>query len=75
MRSRAICRIGSSNPEIQGHQFLQRKSQGTWSTRSVAALKDAEKEQSMEYLILGGVASTLALYALIIVECIKNPEW
>jgi hypothetical protein len=29
----------------------------------------------MEYLILGGVASTLALYALIIVECIKNPEW
>jgi hypothetical protein len=29
----------------------------------------------MEYLILVGVASMMALYALIIVECIKNPEW
>lgn len=29
----------------------------------------------MEYLILVGVASMIALYALIIVQCVKNPEW
>jgi hypothetical protein len=29
----------------------------------------------MEYLILIGIVAMLALYALIIVECMKNPEW
>ena len=29
----------------------------------------------MEYLILVAVVSMMALYALIIVECMKNPEW
>ena len=29
----------------------------------------------MEYLILVAVVSTLALYALIIVGCLKQPEW
>ena len=56
-------------------QFLQSKSQGTWSTRSVAALLNRIKEQSMEYLILVAVVSMMALYALIIVGCLKQPEW
>ena len=29
----------------------------------------------MEHLILAGVATMLALYALIIFECLKHPEW
>ena len=29
----------------------------------------------MEYLILVDVVSTMALYALIIVGCLKQPEW
>jgi hypothetical protein len=33
------------------------------------------KEQSMEYLILVAVVTMMALYALIIVGCVKQPEW
>ena len=33
------------------------------------------KEQSMEYLILVAVGSMMALYALIIVGCLRQPEW
>ena len=33
------------------------------------------KEQSMEYLILVAVVSMMALYALIIVGSLKQPEW
>jgi hypothetical protein len=29
----------------------------------------------MEYLILVAVAAMMALYALIIVGCLKQPEW
>jgi hypothetical protein len=29
----------------------------------------------MEYLILVAVVTMLALYALIIVGCVKQPEW
>jgi hypothetical protein len=29
----------------------------------------------MEYLILLGVVSVMALYALIIIGCLKQPEW
>jgi len=35
----------------------------------------ATKEQSMEYLILVAVVSIMALYALIIVGCLKQREW
>ena len=46
-----------------------------WSTRSVAALLNPTKEQTMEYLILVAVVSMMALYAVIIVGCLKQPEW
>jgi hypothetical protein len=29
----------------------------------------------MEYLILAAVIAMMALYALIIVNCMKHPEW
>jgi hypothetical protein len=29
----------------------------------------------MEYLILATVVSVMAFYALIIVRCLKQPEW
>ena len=29
----------------------------------------------MQYLILTGVVGMLVLYAIIIVECLRNPEW
>jgi hypothetical protein len=38
-------------------------------------LTKAIKELSMEYLILVAVVSMTALYALIIVGCLKQPEW
>jgi hypothetical protein len=33
------------------------------------------KEESMEYLILVAVVAIMALYASIIVGCLKQPEW
>jgi hypothetical protein len=35
----------------------------------------SQKEQSMEYLIPGAVVVMIALYTLIIVGCLKQPEW
>jgi hypothetical protein len=29
----------------------------------------------MQYLILAGVAAMLLLYVVIIVECMRHPEW
>ena len=29
----------------------------------------------MEYLVLAGVGAMMLLYTVIIVECIKHPEW
>ncbi len=29
----------------------------------------------MEYMIVFGIASMMALYALIIARCLKEPEW
>jgi hypothetical protein len=40
----------------------------------VALLKPV-KEVIMEYLILVAVVSMMALYALIIVSCLRQPEW
>jgi len=54
---------------------LQSKRQGTRSTKRVAALLKRIKEQIMEYLILGAVVMMMGLYALIIVGCLKQPEW
>lgn len=43
--------------------------------RLVAALLPGAKEQNMEHLILVAVVIMMALYALIIVGCLKQPEW
>jgi preprotein translocase subunit SecE len=38
-------------------------------------LTNPQKEQIMEYLILVAVVSVAAFYALIIIGCLKQPEW
>jgi len=38
-------------------------------------LTKGTKEQNMAYLILIAVVAMMALYALIIVGCLKQPEW
>ena len=35
----------------------------------------ADKEQNMEHLIPAAVVAMMVLYALIIVGCMKQPEW
>jgi F0F1-type ATP synthase membrane subunit c/vacuolar-type H+-ATPase subunit K len=42
---------------------------------STGRVTNAKKEITMEYLILVAVVSMMALYALIIVGCLKQPEW
>jgi hypothetical protein len=59
----------------QSAQFLQSKTQGTRSTKSLLILLKQVKELTMEYLILVGVVAMMALYAAIIVGCLKQPEW
>jgi ABC-type transport system involved in cytochrome c biogenesis permease subunit len=54
---------------------LQRKSQSTQSAKLIAALIRLTKEVDMEYLMLVAVVSMMALYALIIMGCLKQPEW
>jgi len=44
------------------HETLRRLTKGT-------------TEEIMEYLILVAVVSVMALYALIIIGCLKQPEW
>jgi hypothetical protein len=61
----------ASKPE----QFLQSKRQGMRSGKRIVALLKPIKEIIMEYLILVAVVSMMALYALIIVGCLKQPEW
>jgi F0F1-type ATP synthase membrane subunit c/vacuolar-type H+-ATPase subunit K len=39
------------------------------------AVPKRKNELSMEYLIVTAVVSMMALYALIIVGCLKQPEW
>jgi hypothetical protein len=54
--------FAKEKPRNVEHEILDRLTKGT-------------KEQSMEYLILVAVVSMMALYALIIVGCLKQPEW
>ena len=41
----------------------------------MVALQKQVKEATMEYLILVAVVSMMALYALIIIGCLRQPEW
>jgi hypothetical protein len=64
-----------SDRSLQLKQFLQSKRQGMRSTKPMVGLPKPKKELTMEYLILLAVVSMMALYALIIVGCLKQPEW
>ena len=63
------------NGRFGPEQVLQSKRQGTRSTKLIVALLNPVKEINMEYLILVAVVAVMALYALIIVGCLKQPEW
>jgi hypothetical protein len=54
---------------------LQSKSQSARSAKPIVGLMNCIKEVRMEYLILLAVVSMMALYALIVVGCLKQPEW
>jgi hypothetical protein len=63
------------NGRFWAEQFLQRKTQATWSAKPVVALINTIRRQIMEDVILIAVLTMMALYALIIVGCLKQPEW
>jgi hypothetical protein len=67
--------VGGENSYFSPEQFLQSKSQSTRSAKFNVAVITSQKEVSMEYLILVAVVSMMALYALIIVGCLKQSEW
>ena len=52
---------------------MQSKRQGMRSTKPGRVINTI-KEQNMEHLILVAVVSMMALYALIIVGCLKQPN-
>jgi F0F1-type ATP synthase membrane subunit c/vacuolar-type H+-ATPase subunit K len=60
---------------LGAEQFLQSKEQGMPSATPIPQLKRQLKELNMQYLIVVAVVSMMALYALIIVGCLKQPEW
>ena len=71
-----VCKsLTAQRTDKSREQFLQSKRQGTCSPQSVVALLKRTNEQNMEYLILVAVVGMMALYALIIVGCLKQPEW
>jgi hypothetical protein len=41
----------------------------------IVAVNTSQKGGRMEYLIMSAVLLVMALYALIIVGCLKQPEW
>jgi len=55
--------------------FCKAKGKERGAAKPGIALLRPVKEQSMEYLILVAVLTMMALYALIIVGCLKQPEW
>jgi len=40
-----------------------------------ATLKTTKGRMTMQHLILAAVGAMMLLYAVIIVGCLKNPEW
>ena len=61
--------------QIKRAIFAKEKARNVEHKTGRGALLKPVKEQSMEYLILVAVVGMMALYALIIVGCLKQPEW
>jgi len=55
--------------------FAKQKARNGEHENHGGVTKHPIKELTMEYLILVAVVSMMALYALIIVGCLKQPEW
>jgi hypothetical protein len=61
------------SPQIKAIFAKQKASNA--ERKALRRLTKALEELTMEYLILVAVVSMMALYALIIVGCLKQPEW
>ena len=59
---------------LLGRKFCKAKAKKRGARDLSSPYKDT-KEQDMAYLILVAVVAMMALYALIIVGCLKQPEW
>jgi hypothetical protein len=75
MRSRAICRIRNEEQQALGTPIFAKEKPRNVEHEPRRCVTRPGKDRTMEYLILVAVASMMALYALIIIECSKNPEW
>jgi hypothetical protein len=60
---------------LLAEQFLQSKKQSLRSRLGGRGYFQDQEEINMEYLIAIGVVAMMALYAFIIVGCLKQPEW
>ena len=61
--------------QSQEANFCKAKAKECGARNRSAPYKNGIKEQIMEYLIVVAVVATMALYALIIIGCLKQPEW
>jgi hypothetical protein len=55
--------------------FCKGKAKPRGAGKPSASYQKHIKEVTMEYLIILGVVSMMALYAGIIVGCLRQPEW
>ena len=55
--------------------FCKEKAKQRGAGKPSLRYESPSKEVTMEYLILVAVVSMIALYALIIVGCLRQPEW
>ena len=70
MRANVKCKMMA----LVGSKFCRAKAKKRGARDLSLPYKDT-KEQNMAYLILVAVVAMMALYALIIVGCLKQPEW
>ena len=71
---RSCAHVKSKMMVLLGRKFCKAKAKKRGARDLSSPYKDT-KEQDMAYLILVAVVAMMALYALIIVGCLKQPEW
>jgi hypothetical protein len=63
------------NPWLLGRAIFAKQKPNCVEREILYRCNEVTKEVRMEYLVLVAVVSMMALYALIIVGCLKQPEW
>jgi hypothetical protein len=59
----------------QGKAIFAKENTSNVQRETHCGVTKPTKDMTMDYLILVAVVSMMALYALIIVGCLKQPEW